>query len=339
VTGLVDRVDAFQRRHPVVGFPVAVVYKYIDDQGPYLAAIITYYSFIAIFPLMLIASSVLGFLIQGNDELRQDLLDTALSTFPIVGQQLGRPDGLQGSAGAVIVGSVAALYGVLGLAAAAQHALNVAWALPRNSRFNPIVGRFRGLVTFMLAGSVLILTTLASVTLANLGSLQPTLDAWVERAGELGSLVLIAVILALMMRYTTARRPSFRTCLPGAILIAALWQGLQYAGGVYVNRVISATSEMNSVFALVLGLIGLLFLASSSAVVGIEVSVVAKERLYPRALLTPFTDRVHLTEADRRAYTGYAKATRLKGFQRIHVEFDDNGLGNGPRGGAGHGFD
>ena len=326
-----DRVDAFQRRHAVVGFPVAVAYKYIDDQGAYLAAILTYYAFIAIFPLLLIASSVLGFLIQGNDQLRQDLLDTALSTFPIVGQQLGRPEGLQGSAGAVVIGTVAALYGILGLAAASQHALNVAWALPRNSRFNPFVGRFRGFVSFALAGSVLVLTTLASITLANLGSLQPSIDAWVERVGKLGSLVLIAMILALMMRYTTARRPSFRTCLPGAIVIAALWQGLQYVGGVYVDRVISATSEMNSVFALVLGLIGLLFLASVFAVIGIEVSVVVKERLYPRALLTPFTDRVDLTEADRRAYTAYAKATRLKGFQRIQVEFDDNGMANGRR--------
>lgn len=327
MTGLVDRVDAFQRRHPVVGFPVAVVYKYFDDQGAYIAAIITYYSFIAIFPLMLIASSVLGFLIQGNDQLRQDLLDTALSTFPIVGQQLGQPEGIQGSAGAVLIGSAAALYGVLGLAAAAQHALNVAWAVPRNSRFNPFVGRFRGFVSFTLAGVVLIGTTFVSITLSNLGSLQATTNTWVQRAGHLTGVVLIAIMLALMMRYTTARHPSFRTCLPGAIVIAVLWQILQYAGGFYVERVISATSEMNAIFALVLGLIGLLFLAAVSAVIGIEVSVVAKERLYPRALLTPFTDRVDLTEADRRAYEGYAKATRLKGFQRIQVEFDDNGVG------------
>ena len=40
---LVDRVDGFQRRHPVVGFPLGVVYKFLDDQGAYLAALITYY--------------------------------------------------------------------------------------------------------------------------------------------------------------------------------------------------------------------------------------------------------------------------------------------------------
>ena len=314
--------DALQRRRRVLGFPIAVIYKYIDDQGAYLAAILTYYAFVAIFPLMLIASSVLGFLIQDNETLRVSLLDTALRTFPVVGTQLGRPEGLQGSAGAVVIGSLAALYGVLGLAAASQNALNVAWAVPRNSRFNPIIGRFRGFVSFALAGLLVIATTSVSVFLSNLGSVQPEISAWAQRLGNLASLSLLAVVLALMMRHTTARRPSFTTCLPGAIVIAVLWQGLQYAGGLYVRGVINATDEMNSVFALVLGLVGLLFLASSFAVLGIEVSVVAKERLFPRALMTPFTDNVELTDADRRAYVSYAKSMRHKGFERIQVVFD-----------------
>jgi YihY family inner membrane protein len=319
----VDQVDAFQRRHPVVGFPVAVVYKYFDDQGAYLAAIVTYYAFVAIFPLLLIASSVLGFLIQGNEELREELLDSALSTFPIVGSQLGGTDALQGSTTAVVIGAVTALYGVLGLAAAAQNALNVAWAVPRNSRFNPVVGRLRGFLYFALAGVVVIVVTSLSVALSNLGSLQPTIDEWIQRLGHVAALALLAGMLAVMMRYTTSRRPSIRACLPGAIVIALLWQGLQYAGAIYVRGVINRASDVNGVFALVLGLIALLFLAASSGVFGIEVSVVLRERLYPRALMTPFTDNVDLTDADRRAYESYAKAMRHKGFQRIEVVFEE----------------
>jgi membrane protein len=53
------------------------------------------------------------------------------------------------------------------------------------------------------------------------------------------------------------------------------------------------------------------------------VNAVLRKRLYPRALLTPFTDAVQLTEADKRVYTEYAKAQRHKGFERIHVTFDD----------------
>ena len=87
-------------------FPLAVVYKFVDDQGNYLAAGLTYYAFVAIFPLLLIASSVLGFLLQGVPALERRLLDSALSQFPIVGEQLGRPEGLHGSTSAVVVGAL-----------------------------------------------------------------------------------------------------------------------------------------------------------------------------------------------------------------------------------------
>src|ERR671932_804439 len=79
---------------------------------------------------------------------------------------------------------------------------------------------------------------------------------------------------------------------------------------------------MNAVFAIVLGLLALLYLASVVAVLGLEVNVVLAPRLYPRALLTPFTDAVDLTVGDRRAYADYAKAQRHKGFERVRVTFN-----------------
>jgi membrane protein len=321
----VRRVDDFQRRHPAVGFPLGVIYKFFDDQGAYLAAILTYYAFVAIFPVLLIASSVLGFILQGDEELQAELLDSALSQFPIVGTQLGRPEGIEGSTSAVVVGSLAALYGLLGLGQAAQNALNVVWAVPRNSRFNPFVGRWRGFLSMLLAGFVVVTTATVSAFTGNLGSLGFEVDALLRWAGTGLSVLLTAAVLALMMRYTTAHRPSFRTNLPGAVVIAVLWHTLQVLGGEYVRRVVAAASEMNGIFAIVLGLVALLFLASSMAVLGLEVSVVLQQRLYPRALLTPFTDAVDLTDADRRAYASYARAQRHKGFERVEVSFDDRG--------------
>lgn len=316
-----DRVDEFQRRHPVAGFPLAVVYKYFDDQGPYLAATLTYYAFIAIFPLLLIASSVLGFILQGNEELQAELLDSALSRFPIVGTQLGRPEGLQGSASAVVIGSLAALYGALGLGQAAQNALNVTWAVPRNSRLNPIVGRVRSLLMLGLAGLAVVAVTLVSSFASNLESIGLSDDAWVQALGAVVSVVVTTLALTMMMRFTTQHSP-FLVSLPGALFIAVLWQVLQRVGAAYVGGVVGAASDMNGVFALVLGLVALIFLASSIAVLGLELNVVIDRELYPRALLTPFTDQVRLTDADRRAYDSYAKAQRHKGFEHVEVTFD-----------------
>ena len=94
--GLVARVDAFQQRHPAIGTPLAVVYKYVDDGGPQLAALITYYAFVSLFPLLLLASTVLGFVLSGDSELQQRLLDTALAQLPVVGDDLQRPQGIVG---------------------------------------------------------------------------------------------------------------------------------------------------------------------------------------------------------------------------------------------------
>ena len=320
---LVDRLDAWQRRRRVVGIPLAVIYKFFDDQGGYLAAVITYYAFIAIFPLMLIGSSVLGFVLQGHPALEQQILTSALRQFPIVGDQLGRPGGLQGNTSAVVVGAVTALYGVIGLGQAAHNAVNVTWAIPRNSRLNPIMSRLRSLVWIVGAGLALVLIALVTSVGSHLDVLGRDFGPVVHWLAPLLSVSVNAYVLALMMRLSTPRDERLRDVLPGAALIALLWQLLQLLGGVYVEHVIKKANEMNGVFALVLGLIALVYVATVMAMVGLEVNVVLGKRLYPRALLTPFTDAVQLTEADRRVYREYAQAQRHKGFERVRVTFDD----------------
>jgi membrane protein len=127
----------------------------------------------------------------------------------------------------------------------------------------------------------------------------------------------------LMMRLSTPQKERLRDVLPGAAVTAVLWQLLQMLGGLYVSRVIAHASQMNGLFAVVLGLVALLYIAGVMAMIGLEVNVVLAKRLYPRALLTPFTDAVRLTAADRKVYQDYAVAQRHKGFERVEVSFDD----------------
>ncbi len=321
MSGFVGRADELQRRRRAVGFPLAVLYKFFDDQGNYLAAIITYYAFVAIFPLLLISSSVLGFLLQGNHAFEQTVLESALARFPIVGDQLGRPEGLQGSASAVVIGTITALYGVIGLGQAAQNAVNAAWAIPRNSRLNPVVSRLRSVSFFVLGGFAII----ALGVVSSLGSHLAVLGSGVAVRGlmTLVTVGLTGLVLSTMMRLALPERLPWRRVLPGGLAIALMWQGLQAAGGLYVGRVISRASEMNAVFALVLGLVALIYVAAVMAMLGIEINVVLARKLYPRALLTPFTDAVQLTDADRQVYTQYAQAQRHKGFERVTVTFEE----------------
>jgi membrane protein len=315
--------DAWQRRHRVLGIPIAVIYKFFDDQGGYLAAVLTHYSVLAILPVLLIASSVLGFVLQGHPALEQQILSSALAQFPIVGEQLGRPQGIQGSATAVVVGSLTAIYGVVGLGQAAQNAVNVVWAIPRNSRLNPVLSRLRSLVWLVLAGLALVFVAVLTSIASHVEVFGKDLGPGARWLGAAAAVVFTTGVLVLMMRLATPQQEHVRDVLPGAALIAVLWQLLQVVGGVYVSHVIANASEMNGVFAVVLGLIALVYVASVMAMLGLETNVVLAKHLYPRALLTPFTDAVDLTEADRTVYRDYAQAQRHKGFERVQVTFDD----------------
>lgn len=320
----IPRIDAFQRRHRVIGVPLAVIYKYFDDQGPYLAAIVTYYAFVAIFPLLLLSTSILGFVLQGNEDLRDKLLDSALSQFPIIGDQLGRPEGLQGSTGAIIVGAVTATYGAMGLGQAIQNAANIAWSVPRNSRANPFLLRFRSILFLSISGIGILALAVTTSLLSNPDVLGTDLGPVIERVVQLASFLLTVMIFAAIFRLVSLGRAKLRSVLPGAFVTGLLWQLLQSGGNTYVREVIGkADNQVNQTFALVLGLLAFIYVASIMVVLGLEVNVVLRRHLYPRALLTPFTDNVVLTAADQKAYAAYAKSQRHKGFQSVEVTFED----------------
>lgn len=323
MSGPIGRVDRFQRRHPLLGFPLAVIYKFFDDQGGYLAAVLTHYALIAILPLLLLGSSLLGFVLQGHPTLQADILTSALAQFPIIGDQLGRPGGLQGSTSAVVIGILAATYGAIGLGQASHNAVNTVWAIPRNSRLNPVLSRVRSVAWLVLAGFALVIIAVVSSLASHMEVFGNGLGGSIRWVVLAVTVLVNTFVLALMMRLSMPGRQRLREVVLGAAMIAVQWQLLQILGGFYVERVIANASQMNAVFAVVLGLVALLYIASVMAMLGLETNVVLVKHLYPRALLTPFTDAVELTDADRKVYREYAQAQRHKGFERVTVTFEE----------------
>ena len=101
--------DRFQQRHRLLGYPLAVFQKYSDDEGSSLAATISYYGFFSIFPLLLVFTTVLGYVLDQNGDLYKSLLDSALGQFPVIGRQL-QTHSLRGSGLALGLGIAAALW-------------------------------------------------------------------------------------------------------------------------------------------------------------------------------------------------------------------------------------
>ena len=314
-----ERLDGFQRNHRWAGFPLAVVYKYFDDFGSYLAALLTYYGFVSLFPMLLLLSTILGFVLSGDQRLQHEVLTSALHQFPVIGGDLAQPKRLGGGPIGLVVGILGSLYGGLGVAQVFQYASNTVWAVPRNNRPNPFKARGRSLVLLATAGLAVLGTTVLSIA----GGGGAGAFGIAGRSLALGASAVINIAVAIFaFRFAPARRLSARDVVPGAIAAAVIWQLLQSFGVVYVRHVVEHASATNAVFALVLGLLAFLYITATAVLLCVEINVVHVNRLHPRSLLTPFTDNVTLTTGDRRAYSRQAKAQRSKGFQHVDVSFD-----------------
>ncbi|MDQ3764911.1 MAG: YihY/virulence factor BrkB family protein [Actinomycetota bacterium] len=321
--GLAARLDDFQRRHTWLGFPLAVVYKFIDDQGGYLAALITYYGFVSLFPMLLLLVSVLGYTLEGDPALQQAVLGSALQQFPIVGPQLEQNVGsIQGSGLGVVLGILGAVYGGLGVSVAIQTALNRVWAVPRYARPDPVVSRLRGLVLFLLLGAVVVITT----ALSSIGAVAAGSQYGIGSGARIAAIMLAMIVnvgaFLFAFRVLTARDIRLADLMPGAIGAGVAVQLLQTGGALFVSYALRGASQIYGVFGLVLGLLAYLYLQSFIVVFCAEINAVRARRLWPRNLLTPFFNDVALTAADRASYRSYVDSERFKPSQQVQTTFD-----------------
>ena len=327
-----DRVDRFQRRHPFLGFPLAVAYKMFDDRAPYLAGLVTYYAFVSLFPLLLLFLSAAGFFLDGEPHLRQQLINSALSEFPAIGDQLrSNINGFHGSGAALAVGVVGTLYGGLGAMQAAQAAFNQIYGVPRNSQPNPLTSRVRSLGLVALLGSGVLITTVIATTVSTASGLLHQYGELAVMGGYALTWMMDVTLFTVAFQVLTARDLHVRNVITGGIVAGSLWVVLQIFGARYVSAEASHATSVYGYFGIVLAAVAWIYLQSLILMTAAEINVVLHQRLWPRALLTPFTDDVDLTDADRKAYAMYAAAQRFKGFQQISSDFGGGGGDGGWR--------
>jgi YihY family inner membrane protein len=311
---LLGALDRWQRRHSAAAFPVAVARKFLDDRASNLAALIAYYAFFSLFPLLLAFVSALGFVLQDNPSLQDDVLDSALARIPVIGVQL-RDDiePLAGSEIALAVGLAGALWAGLGVTVALGRAFEEMWDIPRLEQRGALQARLRGVLVLLVLGLALIAVTVTT-GLAVGGRIGP----WAERLGALG--IALAANLAVFLAafgLLTARPLRIPELLPGVALMATGALALQSAGSWYVERTVTRASETYGTFALVIGLLSWFWLFSHLLLVAGEVNVVLRRRLWPRSLTG------ELEAADRSALQRTAEAMRQDERQEILVRFRD----------------
>ncbi len=282
---LIGAADRVQRRHAWLGFPVAVLRKFGDDKAGDLAALIAYFAFVAIFPLLLVLVTLLDLVVRNDPALQQRVVRAALSSYPQFGPQLqASVHALHSTGIALAVGLIGALLGARGVAVAMQNALNSVWAVPgeRRPAFPWSAMRAIGLVLVVGVGEIL------TVFLSGVGGGLGHLVSGV--AAEAGTVALAFVmnigIFWLAFRLATATEVSWRDLRLGAVLSALSWQVLQLLGSYIVGPLLRHSSALYGAFGVVLGLLAWLYLQAQLTLYAAEAAVVRARRLWPLSIVS-----------------------------------------------------
>ena len=276
--------DQFQQRHVALAFPVAVWSKFNDDQAGNLAALISYYAFAALFPLLLVLVTVLNIVLKNDPKLQQTLIESAVSQYPVIGPEIkGNPGTIPGTGLPLIIGAVLLLLGARGVAGAMQNALCEVWGIKREDRPGFPMSQVWAFALIFTVGLGFILTTFLSGVAGGVGHVIN--GTVVHVATVLISLVLNVGMFWLSFRIATARMVPWRNLRIGAAIAAVCWTFLQLVGSYVIGHQLHRASELYGTFGIVLGLVAWLFLQAEVTLYAAEVDVVLARRLWPTSIL------------------------------------------------------
>jgi membrane protein len=316
VQSVVRRADAVQRRKPFLAFPLAVLKRFGEDRAGQLAALIAYYGFFSLFPLLLVFVTLSSIVLKESDA-QERLVHAALSQFPVIGDQL-RVRSLPDKGFALALGIGAALWAGLAGIKAAQNAMDHVWDVPMKRQPSFPIALVRALVMLLTLGVFVLLASFLGGVAAG------TEDAPIEMrlAGIAGTLVLNVLIFLIAYRVLTIEDVSWRGVFVGAIFAGIVWTVLQALGGYVIGHKLESARATYGLFAAVIGLLTWLYLGAQVTLLGAEMNVVRARRLWPRAL-----DPDRLMEADERALRDHARVEERREEETVQVQFGDEGAG------------
>ena len=283
-SGIKGKIEKFQGTHTASAFGFGVIKRFSEDKGSRLAALVAYYGFFSIFPAMLAMVTILGFVLDGNPDVQKSISNSAISQFPVIGQQIKDTagQGLSGSTLALIIGLAGALWAGLGAMQAAQEGLNTVWHIPRADRPTFVEKRLRS-----LAG----LIVLAVLFAAN--SVVPSITGALTSGPVAFALVLVlsaavdAVAFLVMFQILTAQKQRWQDLWIGSAVAGTAYALLQTFGALYVTRTLKNADATYGIFAGVIALLSWLFLLAQVTMFASVINVVRAEHAWPRSLFEP----------------------------------------------------
>lgn len=294
---LMTRVDAVQRRHTASAVAIAVVRKFGDDNSTGLASMIAFWIFFSIFPLLLVFVTLMGFLLPAD--LKTSVLTQVADLFPLL--SVSTIKGLGGAAWPLILGLVTSAWSGLSAVRTIEQAFNSTWEVPQVERPQVVSKVLRAVGVLAVLGGGLVVSVLVNGYVT--GAAASIGIGWYGRlVGYVISIALDVGLFVAAYRILTAREVTVRDVLPGAVLSGVVFWILESVSSLIISRHLKSAQGTYGHFATVITLLWWFYLEAMVSLLGAQLNVVLKDRLYPRSL-TKAPD----TEADRRAYEAYAK--------------------------------
>lgn len=274
------RFDDFQQKRPALAVPLAIVKKFGDDEGGSMVSLIAYRAFFSLFPLLLLMTTILGFVLAGNEDLRKEVVNSTLSQFPIIGNQLKGGE-LTGSGIALAVGIVGSVLAGMGVVLETESTFNRCWGVPKAAERGFVGSRLRAILLLVVLGGLAVVSTVIGGLAAGGASF---LGADGKIAGLAIATALNLFVFGAVFRLLTADTVQTRALIPGVVVATIGWEILQVAGGWYISHEVKNASAVYGTFALVIGLLAWIHLGATFVVLGAETNVVRTRKLWPRSM-------------------------------------------------------
>jgi uncharacterized BrkB/YihY/UPF0761 family membrane protein len=309
LAAILYRVDRFQQRHPVLGFPYAVLVKFFDDSGGRLAALMTYYGFLSVFPVLLLGVTFVSHVLVQRPELRHRLV-VAMVPASLQSTVEGAAAAMPSSRLALTAGLIGLLLAGTGVVSSVHLALNHLAAVPHRQRAFVLFRYLR-----IMVGLVFILVTVLALGILTVAGAALPDQPWLSRGtAAIGSAVISFVMLLLLSRLLLERPAPVRTLctavVPAAVVVALTLD----LGATILPGLVRRAGPVYGSFATVAGMFTLLYVLSLLLVLVAETALVRHWRLWPRAV-----DYDRPTEADARAYVLLAREQERVSCARISL--------------------
>jgi membrane protein len=294
LNNLLRRLNSYQQKHHFSAFIFAVIKKYGDDGVGRDAALLTYYSFLSLFPLLLLLTTLTDLLIGKDPHLREEVVKGLTSYFPLLGAQLSdHVHRLRAGGLALFAGILFTFYGTRGVADSFRRAMKNIWLVPKSMQKTSSFPKYqiKSLLLIVIGGSGFVLASISAALASAAG------HGIVFRIISLAiNLFILFWLFRFLIGFTVPKQVPFKDTRLGAAIAAVGLVILQSLGGYVLAHELKRLDALYSYFAVALGLMFWIYLQTQFLYYSMEIAVVSSQKLWPRSLVssqsTPADERM-----------------------------------------------